>query len=443
MGFTTFGLSDHIIEGVRVAGHTVPTPIQSLAIHPAMEGRDIVASAQTGTGKTAAFVLPLLHRLAAADRPRVARRQPRALILTPTRELAQQVQDAVATYGRFLPLRAIAIFGGAGMKSQTDTLRRGVDIVVATPGRLLDHLAQGNVNLSAIEVLVLDEADRMLDMGFIRDVTSIIERVPADRQTLLFSATLSSEITTLAGRFLRDPHTIESGRRQNPADSVTQHFYDVPGNAKMALLLHALEDRSLESVLVFSRTKHGADKICRQLERGGIGAVAIHSNRTQPQRERALEGFKQGKFRVLVATDIAARGIDVTGISHVVNFDVPRYAEDYIHRIGRTGRAGSVGDALTLVSPDERQYVKRIEQFTGKRYPLREYPGVAAVVPARTIRVPHRDERPAKAPRIPSQRKRRTPLREVSFAPRRKKKVPAAKTETYSTGYDGGSWSNY
>lgn len=445
MSFTTFGLSDQIIDGVRAAGHTVPTPIQALAIHPALAGKDIVASAQTGTGKTAAFVLPLLHRLAARDTSGIKNRRPRALVLTPTRELAQQVEGAFGTYGRFLPLRSVAVYGGGGMQAQVTALRRGVDIVVATPGRLLDHLQHGSVDLSGIQALVLDEADRMLDMGFVRDVTRIIDRIPSDRQTLLFSATLSPDIATLAARFLRNPQVFESGERRNPADGITQHFYDAPHDGKMALLLHALKSETMESVLVFSRTKHGADKICRRLESRDIASVAIHSNRTQAQRERALAGFKQGQYRVLVATDIAARGIDVTGISHVVNFDVPRYAEDYIHRIGRTGRAGSAGDAITFVSPEELQYVRRIEQFVGNRFPVKQYPGVpgGTVETATGVEASVRKERPRFKVHVPSRHKR--PLRPKAhpFGALGKKKVPVKKMETYSTGHDGSSWSNY
>jgi ATP-dependent RNA helicase RhlE len=410
-----------------------------------MAGKDIVASAQTGTGKTAAFVLPMLHRLGSGDASRARSQRPRALVLTPTRELAQQVQGAFETYGRFLPLRSVAIYGGAGMTGQVTALRRGVDIIVATPGRLLDHLQHGSVDLSGIQVLVLDEADRMLDMGFIRDVTRIIDRIPADRQTLLFSATLSADITNLAARFLREPQTFESGKRRNPAEGITQHFYEVPRDTKLALLLHALRNEGMESVLVFSRTKHGADKICRRVERGGIAAVAIHSNRTQAQRERALEGFKQGKFRVLVATDIAARGIDVSGISHVVNFDVPQYAEDYIHRIGRTGRAGSVGDAITLVSPEEQQYLRRIEQFVGKRFPLKQYPGAAEVSAEKEVPVttPLRKEKVRFNPHVPSRPRRSArPHAHPAEAPR-KKKAPLKRMETYSSGYDGQGWSNY
>lgn len=445
MGFTAFGLSDHIMRGVRAAGHSVPTPIQTLAIHPAMAGKDIVASAQTGTGKTAAFVLPLLHRLAGENASRPGTRPPRALILTPTRELAQQVQGAFVMYGRFLPLRSVAIYGGAGMTSQTEALRRGVDIIVATPGRLLDHLQKGSVDISGIQVLVLDEADRMLDMGFIRDVTKIVDRIPGKRQTLLFSATLSADITTLAGRFLRDPQTVESDKKRKPADGVSQHFYEARSDIKVTLLLHALKTEAMESVLVFSRTKHGADKISRRLEREGIASVAIHSNRTQAQRERALEGFKQGTFRVLVATDIAARGIDVTGISHVVNFDVPRYAEDYIHRIGRTGRAGASGDAITFVSPEERVYMQRIEQFVGRRYPVSPYPGmpVEKAYAAARVEKSVRIDKPRIDPRARSPFKpRMRPPSQPSEKPRRKK-GPVKKMDTYSSGYDGQGWSNY
>ena len=445
MGFTSFGLSDHIMQGVRAAGHTVPTPIQTLAIHPAMAGKDIVASAQTGTGKTAAFVLPILHRLSAAGAAPGKNRHPRALVLTPTRELAQQVQQAVATYGHFLQLRSVAIYGGAGMSAQTTALRRGVDIITATPGRLLDHLQQKTVDLSGIQVLVLDEADRMLDMGFIRDVTKIIERIPRDRQTLLFSATISPEITTLAARFLRNPQTFESGNRQNPADGITQQFIEAPRDAKMGLLLEALEAKEMDSVLVFSRTKHGADKICRRLERGGIATVAIHSNRSQAQRERALEGFKQGQFRVLVATDIAARGIDVTGISHVVNYDVPQYAEDYIHRIGRTGRAGSAGDAITFVSPEERQYLTKIEKFVGKRYALKPYKGAPARMAGTTERAVEfvRTERPRHEARVHSPHNRKTQGKRHPLPPPRKKGSPSKKMDAYSTGHDDQRWSNH
>ncbi len=374
MGFTTLGLSDQIMQGVRAAGYTVPTPIQKLAIGPALDGRDIIGCAQTGTGKTAAFVLPILHKLSNGSAPHMRHRLPRALVLTPTRELAQQVQDAVITYGKFVDLRAVSIYGGVNMDGQIKHLRRGTDIVIATPGRLLDHMQRRTIDLSAVQVLVLDEADRMLDMGFINDVKKIIAAIPSERQTMLFSATLSREINDLAARILKNPHMVEAGERRNPAETIVQHFYSASQHGKMDLLLHALQKENMESVLVFSRTKHGADKICRRLERGGVKSIAIHSNRTQSQRQRALDGFKQGHFRVLVATDIAARGIDVDGISHVINFDIPHYAEDYIHRIGRTGRAGATGDAITFVARDEQQHLKKIERFIGKKFVVKTYP---------------------------------------------------------------------
>jgi ATP-dependent RNA helicase RhlE len=385
MGFTAFGLSDHVLQGVRAAGYTSPTPIQSLAIRPAIAGKDIIASAQTGTGKTAAFVLPILHRLSVTPAELRHGRHPRALVLTPTRELAQQIQDAAVTYSRFMPFRTVSIYGGVNMEKQVTSLRRGADFVVATPGRLLDHLHRNTIDLSTIEILVLDEADRMLDMGFINDVRKIIALMPRKRQTLLFSATISRDIATLAQSILSNPETVHAGARRNPAETISQHFYQTANEGKLNLLVHALGAETMRSVLVFSRTKHGADKINRLLERSQIPSVAIHSNRTQAQRQRALEGFKQGRYRVLVATDIAARGIDVSGISHVINFDVPRFAEDYIHRIGRTGRAGASGDAITFVSPDEQQYLRRIEQFTGKRFQATPYPGAPAS-PARSSR---------------------------------------------------------
>ena len=377
MGFSSMGLSDPVMQGVEAAGYTVPTPIQSLAIRPALEGRDIIGLAQTGTGKTAAFVLPILHRLAAVPAGDKRHPYPRALVLTPTRELAQQVHAAVDVYGKFVHLRAAAIYGGVDMEKQLKILRRGLDIAIATPGRLLDHLQRGSLNLQSVEVLVLDEADRMLDMGFIKDVRKIIAQVPASRQTMLFSATMPDEISTLAGEVLRDPETVEVGERRSPVETIEQHFYTVSQEAKTALLLHAIETENMESVLVFARTKYGADKIARRLDRQRIATAAIHSNRSQGQRERALEAFKSGNIRVLVATDIAARGLDVSGISHVVNYDIPHQAEDYIHRIGRTGRAGADGDAITFVAREDQAYLQRIERFTGKRVQVRSYPGFA------------------------------------------------------------------
>ncbi len=374
MPFSTLGLSDQLVQGILATGYTAPTAIQSRAIPLAVAGRDIIGCAQTGTGKTAAFVLPMLNHFlqhAASHKGHPTR----GLVLTPTRELAQQVEEFVTGYGRFASLQSIAVFGGVSMDNQIKRLRRGVDIVVATPGRLLDHINRRTVDLSHVEILVIDEADRMFDMGFIQDVRKIISRVPAKRQTLLFSATMSPEVKSLVASIQTNPEMIEIGERRKPVETVKQHFYSSPQESKMDLLFHILQSKELDCVLVFSRTKHGADKISNRLERSGIKAVAIHSNRTQAQRQRALAGFKQGQFKVMVATDIAARGIDVEGISHVVNFDTPTFAEDYIHRIGRTGRASATGDAITFVSNQELKYLKSIERYTDKRFELKRYPG--------------------------------------------------------------------
>ena len=373
MGFTTLGLSDQILKGITATGYTVPTPIQTLAIRPAVEGRDVIGLAQTGTGKTAAFVLPILHRLALQGP--IKHHHPRALVLTPTRELAQQVHDAVAVYGKYLTLRTGTVYGGVGMEPQIRLLRRGVDIVIATPGRLLDHMERRTIDLSHIETLVLDEADRMLAMGFILDVRKIVAAAPAARQTMMFSATFSKEINALAAGILKNPHRAEAGSQQKPVEAIVQNFYMTPPQAKMDLLFHVLAAENMESVLVFARTKYGADKIAHRLERKGIRSTAIHSNRSQPQRQKALDGFREGKFRVLVATDIAARGIDVDGISHVINYDIPRDAEDYLHRIGRTGRAGLKGDAITFVTGEDREMLRRIERFTGKKVSVLAFPG--------------------------------------------------------------------
>jgi ATP-dependent RNA helicase RhlE len=373
MPFSKLGLTDQLVQGILATGYTAPTEIQSRAIPLALQGKDLIGCAQTGTGKTAAFVLPLLNRLSTPQHSH--RRHVRALILTPTRELAQQVEDFITGYGRFTNLQSLSIYGGVNMGNQLKHLSRGVDIVIATPGRLLDHMQRRSIDLSKVEVLVLDEADRMFDMGFINDVRKIIAKVPTDRQTLLFSATMSKEVRALTATIQKHPELIEIGERRKPVETVTQHFYSIPQDQKMDLLFHILGTTDMDSVLVFSRTKHGADKISHRLERKGLKAVAIHSNRTQSQRDSALAGFKQGHFKVLVATDIAARGIDVEGISHVINYDTPTFAEDYIHRIGRTGRATLKGDALTFVSREEQKHLKKIEHFVEKRYDLKRYPG--------------------------------------------------------------------
>jgi ATP-dependent RNA helicase RhlE len=374
MPFSKLGLADELVQGILATGYTAPTAIQERAIPLAVAGRDIIGCAQTGTGKTAAFALPMLNHFI-KERPLLKGHQTRGLVLTPTRELAQQGEEFIAGYGRFAGLQSMAIFGGVNMENQIRRLRRGVDIIVATPGRLLDHLSRRTVDLSHVEILVLDEADRMFDMGFIDDVRKIIAKIPAKRQTLLFSATMSKEVRGLVASIQDKPELIEVGVQRRPVETVKQHFYSSPQESKMDLLFHILKTEEMDSILIFSRTKHGADKISNKLEKSGIKAVAIHSNRTQAQRQRALAGFKQGQYKIMVATDIAARGIDVEGISHVVNFDTPTFAEDYIHRIGRTGRASATGDAITFVSNQEQKYLKSIERYTDKRFELKRYPG--------------------------------------------------------------------
>jgi ATP-dependent RNA helicase RhlE len=377
MPFKTFGLSDPLVKGILATGYTAPTQIQSQAIPVAIEGGDVIACAQTGTGKTAAFVLPILDRLSHEQAGR--KRTVRSLILTPTRELAVQIERSIFGYGRFTDLKALAVYGGVAIGNQIRSLRRGVDIVVATPGRLIDHIERRTIKLSDVEVLVLDEADRMLDMGFINDVRRIVNGLPKKRQTLLFSATISPEIKTLAADMLKSPKVIQIGRPRNPIDTITQHIYAVEKTLKMDLLLHMIEDWRMFSVLVFSRTKYGADKISRRLKRADIVAVSIHSGRTQNQRQRALDGFRSGKYQVMVATDIAARGIDVEGISHVINYDVPTHAEDYVHRIGRTGRAEATGDAITFVSNEEKKYLRQISKFIERKLTAHKCKGFSYV----------------------------------------------------------------
>jgi len=379
MPFKTFGLSDPLVQGVLATGYTVPTDIQSQAIPAAVGGRDIIGCAQTGTGKTAAFVLPILNRLCHEQGPR--KKGVKSLILTPTRELAVQIERSILGHGRFLSLRTLAVYGGVSINRQLDALRRGVDIVVATPGRLMDHMQRGTIDFKHVEVLVLDEADRMLDMGFIRDVRRIVAALPTDRQTMLFSATMPPEVKAISRGMQKSPATIQIGRPHNPIETITQHVYSIPKRHKIDLLLHLLREEQMYSVLVFSRTKHGADKISRRLERAGVRSVSIHSGRSQSQRQRALDGFRNGRHQVMVATDIAARGIDVQGISHVVNFDVPAFAEDYIHRIGRTGRATATGDAITFVSQDEREYLSNIEKLIGRTFNPEKCLGFAYVEP--------------------------------------------------------------
>jgi ATP-dependent RNA helicase RhlE len=375
MQFTELGLNDRLLKGIRATGFSKPTPIQQRTIPVALKGRDIIGLAQTGTGKTAAFVLPMLHRF---DETPKKRGTIRGLILTPTRELAQQVEESITTVGRFTNYSSLSVYGGASMDNQLRRLRRGVDIVVATPGRLLDHLDRRTIDLSSVEVFVLDEADRMFDMGFINDVRKIISYIPKKRQTFLFSATMPESIRKLTTSIQTNPEIIRIGIQTNPAESITQYFFKVPQEQKLDLLVHMLNTDSMKSVLVFSRTRRGADRICKKLIQRGVKATAIHSDRTQSQRQNALASFKHGQYKVLVATDIAARGIDVEGISHVVNYDTPVYAEDYIHRIGRTGRAELTGDAITFVAPIERKYFTSIEKLIGRNFPVHSYPGFIA-----------------------------------------------------------------
>jgi ATP-dependent RNA helicase RhlE len=375
MGFTKVGLNDAIMKAVASSGYHTPTEIQTRAIPLGIAGKDIIGCAPTGTGKTAAFVLPILHRL---ENVYLKERQGafvRALILTPTRELAQQIEDAINTYGKYSTSVPVSIYGGVDINKQLRSLRQGVDIVVATPGRLQDHIERKSINLSHVQVLVIDEADRMFDMGFINAVRAIIKKIPEHRQTMLFSATMSREVRDLVASIQKSPTLIEIGQSFSPVKSVTQHFYSVPQAAKTGLLLHILQDKAIKTMLVFSRTKHGADRISKNLDRSGILSAAIHSNRSQSQRQRTLSAFKDRHVRVLVATDLAARGIDVDGISHVVNYDTPAFPEDYIHRIGRTGRASNTGIAMTFVSSDEKKYLRKLEQHIGCRCTLEYYPG--------------------------------------------------------------------
>jgi ATP-dependent RNA helicase RhlE len=364
MSFRILGLDAKILQAVTEAGYTEPTPIQTAAIPPIIAGHDLIGIAQTGTGKTAAFTLPILTKLAA--QPPSQRRGTKVLVIAPTRELVVQIDENVRTYAKHLPLTVATVFGGVGEQPQIRALRSGTDVVVACPGRLLDLMGQRCADFSQLKYLVLDEADRMLDMGFLPDIRRIVQQLPKQRQTLMFSATLSKEIERLTHEFQRTPKIIQIGRRANPAETVTQLVYEVPKHLKSALLLHLLRDPLMNMVLVFSRMKHGADRIARNLEQKGIRTATLHSNRSQSQRLRALKDFKSGAVRVLVATDIAARGIDVDGISHVVNYDFPMHSEDYVHRIGRTGRAHAVGDAISFVTPEDHGELRALERFIGR-----------------------------------------------------------------------------
>ncbi len=374
MLFSDLGLAADLLRAVEAQGYREPTPIQQQAIPPILAGHDVLASARTGTGKTAAFLLPMLERLAAAgDQPRGQR--PRALVLTPTRELAAQILECAHDYGRHLKLRSTSIYGGVSINPQIQALRRGLDLVVATPGRLLDHLGQGTIDLSAIEFLVLDEADRMLDMGFIRDIRRIRGYLPKRRQTLLFSATFSAEIRSLAGDFLHKPREIAATPENTAAERVEQTVWPVDKARKRELLSHRIGAGNWRQVLVFTRTKHGADRLARQLAQDGLGAAAIHGRKTQGARTRALADFKAGATRVLVATDIAARGLDIERLPHVVNFELPEVPHDYVHRIGRTARAGEDGQAVSLVCPEEEKLLGAIEKLLGTKLQREHFAG--------------------------------------------------------------------
>jgi ATP-dependent RNA helicase RhlE len=364
MSFQSLGLSEALLKAISKKGYSTPSPIQQKAIPPVLEGKDVLASAQTGTGKTAGFTLPLLHLL--SENPKEKYRPIRALILTPTRELAAQVYANVREYSEFLNLRSAVIFGGVNQKPQVATIRQGIDVLVATPGRLLDLQNQGLLSLKRVEIFVLDEADRMLDMGFLRDIQKVINIMPEARQNLMFSATFSKDIKKLAHGILNNPVQVEATPENTTVEAISQKVYRVAKGKKTGLIIKLITDGNWKQVLVFTRTKHGANRLCEKMVKSGITAAAIHGNKSQGARTKALSGFKSGKIRVLVATDIAARGIDIPLLPHVINFELPNISEDYVHRIGRTGRAGANGQALSLVSADETSYLKGIEKLIGE-----------------------------------------------------------------------------
>ena len=379
MTFDSLGLAAPLLKAIADAGYTSPTPIQAQAIPAVLQGGDLMAGAQTGTGKTAGFTLPMLHRLAATPAVKNARgrHMVRALVLTPTRELAAQVEESVKTYGKYLPLTSMVMFGGVGMQPQINRLRDGVDILVATPGRLLDHHQQGTLDLSKVEILVLDEADRMLDMGFIHDIKKVLAVLPQKKQSLLFSATFSDDIKNLADRLLNQPALIEVARRNQTNDAIAQKVHPVGRERKKDLLAHLIKSGDWHQVLVFTRMKHGANRLTDFLNEQGISAMAIHGNKSQGARTKALAEFKSGELTCLVATDIAARGIDIDQLPHVVNYELPNVPEDYVHRIGRTGRAGAKGEAVSLVCVDENGFLREIEKLIKREIPKEIIPGFA------------------------------------------------------------------
>jgi ATP-dependent RNA helicase RhlE len=432
--FDALGLIPELLRAVAEQGYTETTPIQAQAIPLVLAGRDLLGAAQTGTGKTAGFTLPLLQRLApmATKSFSPALHPVRCLILTPTRELAIQVHESVKTYGKHIPLRSFVVYGGVNINPQIEELKRGVEILVATPGRLLDLVGQKAVNLGKVQILVLDEADRMLDMGFIPDIKRIIALLPAMRQTLLFSATFSDEIRKLSAQFLRDPATVEVARRNEPIALVTQYVHFIDANRKRELLSHLVKKNDWEQVLVFTKTKHGANRLASQLQKDHINADAIHGNKSQSARIRALEDFKVGKVKVLVATDIAARGLDIEDLPHVVNFDMPHVAEDYVHRIGRTGRAGATGEALSLVCAEDRPLLGAIERLINRKIEVRTAEGFdghraaprgeasapSQKGPARHEREPRQGERPPRQAERPPRQGEREPRQADRQPPR-------------------------
>ncbi|AZC25533.1 MULTISPECIES: DEAD/DEAH box helicase [Pseudomonas] len=408
MSFASLGLSEALVGAIEAAGYTQPTPVQQRAIPAVLQGRDLMVAAQTGTGKTGGFALPILERLFPNGHPdksqRHGPRQPRVLVLTPTRELAAQVHDSFKLYARDLKFVSACIFGGVGMNPQVQAMARGVDVLVACPGRLLDLAGQGSIDLSHVEILVLDEADRMLDMGFVHDVKKVLARLPAKRQNLLFSATFSKDITDLASKLLHDPERIEVTPPNTTVERIEQRVFRLPASHKRALLAHLITAGAWEQVLVFTRTKHGANRLAEYLDKHGLSAMAIHGNKSQNARTKALADFKAGEVRILVATDIAARGLDIDQLPHVVNFELPNVDEDYVHRIGRTGRAGRSGEAISLVAPDEEKLLKSIERMTKQKIADGDLMGfdasaVEAEKPEVRERPDTRNSRSARAPR--------------------------------------------
>ncbi|MFZ5755602.1 MAG: DEAD/DEAH box helicase [Pseudomonadota bacterium] len=398
--FAALGLAPALLRAIDEAGYSTPTPIQQQAIPVVLSGRDLLAAAQTGTGKTAGFTLPILQLLSTRAARVVKPGTPRVLVLTPTRELAAQVEESVRTYGKHLPLSSMVMFGGVGMQPQIDKLKKRVDILVATPGRLLDHAGQKTLDLSGIEILVLDEADRMLDMGFIHDIKRVLKLLPAQRQNLLYSATFSDEIRQLAQGLLHNPASVEVARRNTASELVTQRAYLTAKDQKRYLLAHLITQGSWEQVLVFTRTKHGANRLAEFLDKNGLPAMAIHGNKSQSARTKALGDFKAGTLRVLVATDIAARGLDIDQLPHVVNYELPNVPEDYVHRIGRTGRAGATGEAVSLVDPEEQKFLRDIERLIRREVPRAKADGfVPAAVQQQASADGYNRPRPPMQPR--------------------------------------------